>query len=818
MKGFDTAYFLTHPIQYQTPLLQALEDAGLGVNVLYASDKATWNESNWRTQVPVNWDIPLLDGYSYQSLNDGPLQGGFWTQLRHYRSQIRAWLKVNPTLIAWVHGWGNPYALAALLESRRAGARIVLRGESHLDCLRGPWWRKAVHRMLLGTLFKHIDHFLAIGSANLAFYKAYGVGSERISFMPYVVDNDFFRRPALSPPHGNPFLAEPGRPIVLYTGKLAHHKAVDVLIEGIHRASQTMPAGVRPRLVLVGEGEQRPALEALAERLLPGDVWFAGFRNQTEMPAFYALADIFVLPSSFEPWGLVVNEAMNSSKPIVVSDMVGARHDLVKPGVNGVVFKSGNASALAEALDPLLANVDLRDRFGRASLEIINQWGIPQAVDGWRQVAVAPRPLHTAAARVVDNAPPKRLNEAQAGGTISVSYAYVHNAYQQAEAASDAGRLEKFYCSCLDAEGHWGSWIGRLAGRATMASRSGVHLQAESVVENPWPLLRSRLSERMSGAPHHDWIAVSAEFDRWVAPRLEQDPCDLLLCYETGARESFTRARELGKRCLLDCPQFHPDFLWDLLAEAAEHCSLPPPPPIDTPETARRKADEFSLAHHFLVYSPLHATSFLRAGFKQEQIHIAPLWIDPELWYPESRSFHRASHPLKLLFVGGASLRKGIPFLLKAMRACGNQVHLTLAGEIDSAMLPLIKAHESQCTFVGPQTKPTLRRMYASHDLLVLPSIADAFGFVALEAMACGIPALVSDKCGVPVPDESWRVPALSSLAIQARFEHYIRSPDALIADGVTAQGFASGFTANVFRRLMQQCYDNVLQSPFQRD
>ena len=65
------------------------------------------------------------------------------------------------------------------------------------------------------------------------------------------------------------------------------------------------------------------------------DVRFLGFRNQSEMPAFYDLCDLFVLPSHFEPWGLVINEAMNAGKPVIVSDCVGAAPDLVQTGRNG---------------------------------------------------------------------------------------------------------------------------------------------------------------------------------------------------------------------------------------------------------------------------------------------------------------------------------------------------------------------------------------------------------------------------------------------------------------------------------------------------
>ena len=805
-----TTYFLTHPIQYQTPLLQALSAARWDIEVVYASTETTWDGENGSEHTPLVWDIPLLEGYSYQCLQAPAKPAGFWEQLLHYRSAIRTWLSSHPTDMIWVHGWGNPYSLAALLESRRLGIPTVVRGESHLDCLKGPQWRRLLHRVALGWLFTKIERFLAIGTANRNFYLAYGVPAEKITLMPYVVDNEFFRQESALTARPPWHLHKDHQPVVMYAGKLASHKSVDLLIEALHQADRILPSHIQPRLLIVGEGEMRQKLQALAEKRLPGRAWFAGFRNQTEMPALYSLADIFVLPSQFEPWGLVVNEAMNAAKPVVVSDRVGARIDLVQPGVNGEVFTSGSSASLAQALLPLLSEPGRRSAYGRKSLERITSWGIPEAVAGWQECLTRhnTQSTSTPSHQIVRRS---RFSANSSATTVSISYAYVHNAYQQAQAAAEIGRLEQFYCSCVDAKGNWGRWIGRLAGRETMASRGGSGIPQQSLVENPWPLLRGRLVERLSKAKHHDWFAVSAEFDRWAAPQIANDASQLVVAYETCSRDTFLMARKAGKRCLLDCPQFHPVFLWNLLAEAAERCSLPPPPPIDSPSTAARKQEEFNLADYLLVYSPLHAASFESAGFSSERILTAPLWIDPALWYAEDRIEKSHGQPLRLLFVGGASLRKGIPFLLKAIKACRFPVELTLAGDIDDAMAPLISTHSSFCRFIGPQTKPALRRIYASHDLLVLPSVADAFGFVALEAMACGLPVVVSDKCGVPVPDENWRVPAMNIDALHARFDHCYHHPELLKLDGLAGIQFSKSLTAAVFRERMQICYNTVL-------
>jgi glycosyltransferase involved in cell wall biosynthesis len=137
----------------------------------------------------------------------------------------------------------------------------------------------------------------------------------------------------------------------------------------------------KPYLLFVGDGPLRGGLEAQAGAMKGTDVRFLGFKNQSELPAFYDLCDVFVLPSVHEPWGLVVNEAMNAGKPMIVSDRVGAAPDLVQPGVNGWIFPHGNVTALADCLKQAADGADLQ-RMGQRSLEIISRWDFEADLKG----------------------------------------------------------------------------------------------------------------------------------------------------------------------------------------------------------------------------------------------------------------------------------------------------------------------------------------------------------------------------------------------------------------------------------------------------
>jgi len=106
---------------------------------------------------------------------------------------------------------------------------------------------------------------------------------------------------------------------------------------------------------------------------------------QSELPVCCVLADVFVLPSGFGPWDVVVNEAMCFGLPVSASDKAGAVPDLVHDGVNGFVFPAGNVELLADRLRRVLSDEDTRQRMGVQSHGIIEHWGINETVCGTLQ-------------------------------------------------------------------------------------------------------------------------------------------------------------------------------------------------------------------------------------------------------------------------------------------------------------------------------------------------------------------------------------------------------------------------------------------------
>jgi glycosyltransferase involved in cell wall biosynthesis len=381
-RRFRLAILASHVIQYQAPLFQMLaRQPEIELSVFFCSHSGAQSYHDEGFGRQVKWDVPLLQGYGFEFLPNWSIRP----------NASRFWGRINPRIILvlrrrkfdaiWVHGWARFTDWIAMLTAFTFKIPVLIRGESNLlPSL--PSWKSTLKRMVLRNLFRRTSAFLAIGRFNAEFYRAYGVAKEKIYTIPYAVNNDFFLSQAVKLANCKGKLKQdlgiaPEFSVVLYAGKLIDKKRPLDLLEAFEYLSRTQKAV----LVYVGAGSLEPALKQYAEaKRLP--VLFAGFQNQTELPKWFAIADVFALPSADEPWGLVVNEAMCFSLPVVASDQVGAVGDLVRGGENGFVFGSGDVRSLSRHLELLLSDPVLRARFGEKSREIIEHWSYRENVNG----------------------------------------------------------------------------------------------------------------------------------------------------------------------------------------------------------------------------------------------------------------------------------------------------------------------------------------------------------------------------------------------------------------------------------------------------
>jgi glycosyltransferase involved in cell wall biosynthesis len=381
------AIVTSHPIQYAAPLYAYLSrDPTLALTVLYCSDSSLRGARDPGFGAELSWDIDLLAGYASIFLGERSRTrdvGGFWSLI----CPELAWeIRSARYDAVWIHGQQFAAYVLAFALAKLQGIPVLTRGDTHLGLSRPPL-RAALRRVLLGLQYRHIDRFLAVGSKNREYYRAFGVPDERIFDVPFSVDNErFVRGSALSPDERRAARArlgaKDGHVVLLYASKLMRRKHPDDLLRA---AAKLQGRGHPVHVVIAGSGELDEELRQLAAGLdLLERVCFAGFVNQRALPALYGACDIFVLPAEDEPWGLIVNEVMCAGLPVVVGAEVGCAPDLVQPNVNGALCEPGNPATLAAVLEPLVADAALRARMGEASRRRIASHGYEQCRLGLR--------------------------------------------------------------------------------------------------------------------------------------------------------------------------------------------------------------------------------------------------------------------------------------------------------------------------------------------------------------------------------------------------------------------------------------------------
>lgn len=375
----------THPIQYFGPLYAYLNSSSdIEVTALYLSEFSLRGATDHGFGQVVKWDVDLLAGYPHSFIGPNAktlVPSGFSSTIV---PQIWDAVRRGGFDALWIHGHGVAANLIALAAAKVSGIPVFMRCETHLGLPRARW-QVALRKPLMSMLYQICDGFLAIGSANRDFYRAMGVSDNRISFVPYTVDNArFIAKATLSVEQRLATRERYGissyRPAILYVSKFMRRKHPDHLVEAARRL---MTEGLAFDLVLAGSGEMRAELEQLT-RDLP-NVIMPGFINQQEMPTLLGACDIFVLPSEDEPWGLIVNEAMCAGLPVVVSSEVGCVADLVEEGGNGHTFQARDIEGLIDALRPIVSDRGLRKAMSDRSRELIEGWSYRECLEGLRE-------------------------------------------------------------------------------------------------------------------------------------------------------------------------------------------------------------------------------------------------------------------------------------------------------------------------------------------------------------------------------------------------------------------------------------------------
>jgi glycosyltransferase involved in cell wall biosynthesis len=375
-KKLHALILCSHPTQYSSPLWRRMaRDPRVDMLVAYCSMDGAEPYVDPGFGVKVAWDVPLLHDYSWiQVRNISPRPGGggvfglinpgVWRMIREDRFDAIVVLTGYLCATFWI----------ALMAAKFSGVPILFGTDSTtLQPQNGRVWKARVKRFFWPRLFRMADVVIVPSAGTAALMRSLKIPQDRIQLTPYVVDNDWWTesakhvdRKAVRRSWG----VSEDASVILFCAKLQPWKRPQDLLRAF--AGAHISNGY---LLFAGDGSMHEELERQAAELgIRESVRFLGFVNQSGLPQVYCSSDLLVLPSEYEPFGVVVNEAMLCECPVIVSDRVGARFDLVEENETGFVYPCGDIEALAAALRKAFESRDRLKLMGEAARARVFQW------------------------------------------------------------------------------------------------------------------------------------------------------------------------------------------------------------------------------------------------------------------------------------------------------------------------------------------------------------------------------------------------------------------------------------------------------------
>lgn len=337
----------SHPIQYQAPLFRELARY-FDLKVYFSHRQTPSGQASGGFNVAFEWDVDLLGGYDHVFLPNRARHTDVNTFFGCDTPAVVDEITKGKFDVFIVMGWYLKSFWQAIRTCRRVGVPVMVRGDSQLLTPRNRI-KHALKEIIYPQLLRQFDACLYVGERNRAYLEHYGIPPEKLFFSPHCVDNDAFatiaakvNREAIRSRLGLGAASK----VVLFVGKLLEIKRPQDLLFAL---AGLRAQGVDACAVFAGDGPMRERLRVVAQNLAV-PAFFLGFLNQTELPESYVIADLLVLPSSSETWGLVVNEAFACGTPVVVSDAVGSANDLITEGQTGAVYPMGDVEAMIFAL------------------------------------------------------------------------------------------------------------------------------------------------------------------------------------------------------------------------------------------------------------------------------------------------------------------------------------------------------------------------------------------------------------------------------------------------------------------------------------
>ncbi|MBT4770598.1 MAG: glycosyltransferase family 4 protein [Rhodospirillaceae bacterium] len=383
MMPYKIAILSYHPMPYHAAFYRAVgADPRLDATVLFLDRYGIDAVFDPEFSTEVKWDLSLTDGYRHKFLKN--ISPSPTTPIV---------MRINPGLFSeilggdydavLVTGYDTLSAQLAIWTTKLGGKKLLLRAEADLHNPSTPM-RQRIKRLLLGPLLARCDAVLYSCQNNHAYFRHFGVDEKKTFPILSSVDIAGLRQTRDSDPERGARLRSecnipPDAIIFLFCGRLIPRKRPQDLLAAFTHVTRAQP---KAWLVIVGDGPLRDGLEKDARAQGLHNVLFSGFKNLSQISAYYQMADVFVISSEYDPTPKALNEAMTFALPAIVSTGIGTAHDLLIDNENGLVYETGDTAAFAASMLRLSLDRDLRQRMGDAAAKTVDAWSPQANVDG----------------------------------------------------------------------------------------------------------------------------------------------------------------------------------------------------------------------------------------------------------------------------------------------------------------------------------------------------------------------------------------------------------------------------------------------------
>jgi glycosyltransferase involved in cell wall biosynthesis len=346
---------------------------GFDLHVAYCSLRGAEAGHDPEFGATVQWDVPLLEGYSWSHVpNRGSGKESFFGLRNPGLSKLIREGKYDAVLC--FVGYVRATFWIACRAAKSSNTAFLFGTDTNTLAPRdGRKWKSTVKKIFWPRLFRLADQVIVPSSGARDLILSLGLAPERVTLTPYSVDNDWWMKQSAAVDRSAvraSWGVSASDAVILFCAKLQPWKRPGDLLRAFAEAKLS-----NALLVIAGDGPLRSELESQAEDLgIEKRVRFLGFENQSQLPAVYTSADLMVLPSEYEPFAVVVNEAMCCGCPVAASDHVGSARDLIAPIRKEFVYRCGDVDALAGLMKDALVDRPRLISLGRAAVAHIRTW------------------------------------------------------------------------------------------------------------------------------------------------------------------------------------------------------------------------------------------------------------------------------------------------------------------------------------------------------------------------------------------------------------------------------------------------------------